>query len=80
MLKEVKEKESLIYQLFIEPKGQQLIATDSWKEDFLKQIEQEHKLDIVFENKDFKLVGMPFYNEQLKKTEFDNKLKKLLSI
>ena len=80
MLKEVKKKESLIYQLFIEPKGQQLIATDSWKEDFLKQIEQEYKLDIVFENKDFKLVGMPFYNEQLKKTEFDNKLKKLLSI
>jgi len=80
MLKEVKKKESLIYQLFIEPKGQQLIATDSWKEDFLKQIEQEHKLDVVFENKDFKLVGMPFYNEQLKKTEFDNKLKSLLSI
>ena len=76
-LKEKASKKSVIYQLFIEPKGPQLIATDQWKEDFLKQIEQEHKLDTVFENKDFKLIGMPFYNEQLKKTEFDNKLKEV---
>jgi type III restriction enzyme len=77
----VKEKEKskpIIYQLFIEPKGQQLIATDQWKEDFLKQIEKEHKLDTVFENKEFKLIGMPFYNEQLKKTEFDGKLQELI--
>jgi len=79
-LKEQKTKQSLIYQIFIEPKGQQLLATDQWKEDFLKQIESEHTLDTVFENKEFKLIGMPFYNEQLKKTEFDQSLKSKLSI
>lgn len=76
-LKEKEKSKPIIYQLFIEPKGQQLIATDQWKEDFLKQIEQEHKLDTVFENKEFKLIGMPFYNEQLKKNEFDTKLQSI---
>ena len=66
-LKEKVKSKPIIYQLFIEPKGQQLIDKDKWKEDFLKQIEQEHTLDTVFENKDFKLIGMPFYNEQLSK-------------
>ena len=77
-LKEKEKLKPIIYQLFIEPKGQQLIATDQWKENFLKQIEQEYKFDTVFENKEFKLIGMPFYNEQLKKIEFENSFDKLL--
>lgn len=73
-LKEKMKSKPIIYQLFIEPKGQQLIPTDQWKEDFLKQIEKEHKLDTVFENKVFKLIGMPFYNEQFSKKDFDIKI------
>lgn len=68
----------LIYQLFIEPKGQFLIAKDQWKEDFLKQIKEEYKIDIIFHNKDFKLIGLPFYNEAIKKTEFDNKFNEII--
>jgi len=66
-------KKSLIYQLFIEPKGQQLIATDQWKQNFLLEIEKEHKIEVFFENKDFRLVGLPFYNETTTKLEFEEK-------
>jgi type III restriction enzyme len=55
------------YQLFIEPKGEHLIKTDQWKEDFLKEIENKYKINIeqrLFgKNKKYKLIGFPFYNE-----------------
>ncbi|KAF2515838.1 DEAD/DEAH box helicase family protein [Flavobacterium salilacus subsp. salilacus] len=68
-----KTDENLIYQLFIEPKGSQLLLNDSWKEDFLKEIEHEAKVEL-FQNERFKLIGMPFYNEAERKTEFKKKL------
>ncbi len=34
------------YQLFIEPKGEHLIKTDQWKEDFLKGIEKKYEIKI----------------------------------
>lgn len=70
----------IVYQLFIEPKGEHLIYTDIWKEDFLLEIEQEAKIEL-YQNQEFKLIGMPFYNEEAemgrKKDEFDIKLKSL---
>ncbi len=69
---------SLVYQLFIEPKGAHLIVNDQWKEHFLKQIEAEHRIPVVFQNRDFKLVGLPFYNEELKKREFEEKFESVL--
>jgi len=62
-----KGKEKLIqYQLFIEPKGTYLLKTDQWKEDFLKEIKGNCQLQILAENKNYNLVGMPFYNEDAK--------------
>ncbi|RLC83696.1 MAG: type III deoxyribonuclease [Chloroflexi bacterium] len=69
---------SLVYQLFIEPKGQHLISYEQWKEAFLKQIEAEHRLTVVFQNRDYKLVGLPFYNEQVKKQEFEGEFQRVL--
>lgn len=77
-LKDKEKSKNIIYQLFIHIKGQKLISQDQWKEDFLMQINQEYKLDTVFENKEFKLIGLPFYNEQLKNIEFDTKLNELI--
>jgi type III restriction enzyme len=71
-------KKSLIYQLFVEPKGQQLIAADIWKQDFLLEIEKECEIENVFENKEFRLLGMPFYNETSTKTAFENRLSDVL--
>lgn len=77
-LVEKKTKKALIYQLFVEPKGQQLMGTDSWKQAFLMEIEKEYKLEIIFENKEYRLVGLPFYNETTTKQEFQNKFEDIL--
>lgn len=65
-LKEKGKKKLIQYQLFIEPKGTQFIKTDQWKEDFLKEIESKHELQILAESKEYRLIGMPFYNENSK--------------
>lgn len=58
-LKEKKSGEKIIYQLFIEPKGEVFATDDQWKEDFLSEIEEKH---VIHQNKNFKLIGLPFYN------------------
>ncbi|MCB0018834.1 MAG: hypothetical protein KDE09_13675, partial [Anaerolineales bacterium] len=78
------EKESgksIMYQLFIEPKGAHLLAEDKWKEDFLKEIETEHSIPVIlmYEGNEFKLYGLPFYNEQLTKAEFEKSFSQFLS-
>ncbi len=70
----------VIYQLFVEPKGQHLIATDRWKEDFLRQIEQEYNITTLYANKDYRLVGLPFYNEAVSKTPFEQAFRQTLSL
>jgi type III restriction enzyme len=55
-----KEETEVSYQVFIEPKGKYLRETDKWKEDFLAEMDN---LQIVYENEDFRLVGLPFYTE-----------------
>lgn len=58
-LKEKTSKETVIYQLFIEPKGQGYMEGDKWKEDFLKDIENKF---VIHQSTNYKLVGLPFYN------------------
>lgn len=70
---EKKSGEDLIYQLFIEPKGGQLLGTDDWKEEFLEEIESEAKVEL-FQNERFRLIGMPFYNKAEREEVFKEKL------
>ncbi len=72
------EKETL--QLFVEPKGNHLLLVDVWKENFLKQIEQEHKFKAIFEDENFKLIGLPFYNKEQEGLSgvFEQELDKLI--
>ncbi len=65
-LKEKGKKKLIQYQLFIESKGTGWIDKDQWKEDFLKEIEANYELQILVEDEDYKLIGMPFYNEDSK--------------
>ncbi|OIN95977.1 type III deoxyribonuclease [Candidatus Desantisbacteria bacterium CG1_02_38_46] len=76
-----------IYQIFIEPKGDQFKdnrgrfeeSRESWKQEFLLELESKADTDLKLENKHFKLIGLPFYNEKLKK-EFEKTLEsKVLS-
>jgi len=71
-----------VYQIFIEPKGDQFKdkqgkfkdSKEGWKEKFLLEIENKADTDLKIEDKYFKLIGLPFYNEKLKE-EFEVALK-----
>lgn len=69
ILKEKNHKIKL-YQLFIEPKGEIYARAEPWKQDFLLEIKKRSKMqrDLIMEieNKEFSLIGLPFYNEKLK--------------
>lgn len=71
-------KESMHYQIFIEPKGQHLLAEDKWKEDFLKNLKDHHKLEQLWEGHKYFVWGMPFYNEKHRKIEFEESFKDFL--
>ena len=70
-----------IYQIFIEPKGNQFKdskggfenSKEGWKQKFLLGLESRADTDFKLENTNFKLIGLPFYNEQLKR-EFEEAL------
>jgi len=79
-LTEKKTRQSLSFQLFVEPKGQHLIKTDQWKEDFLKEIKDNFHIAGLFETDKYRLLGLPFYNEALKKQEFQKNFKEVLDI
>jgi hypothetical protein len=56
--------------VFIEPKGEIYAKAEPWKGEFLEELEKkaqiERNLIMEAENKDFKLIGLPFYNEKLR--------------
>ena len=69
----------IIYQLFIEPKGEYLIKQDYWKKEFLKKIRTEHHSKVLTENSKYCIIGVGyFYNEEREnkfKTKFNQTLK-----
>ena len=62
-LKKKGEEASTILQLFIEPKGEQLRPQDDWKQDFLEQVKAKARLEMVFQGRDYRVLGLPFFNE-----------------
>jgi type III restriction enzyme len=77
-LKERQTEKILLYQLFIESKGDGLLVQDKWKENMLKEIESNYSIQTFAENQNLKIIGMPFYNERTKSVfidEFNGKLR-----
>ncbi|MBS3090119.1 DEAD/DEAH box helicase family protein [Candidatus Pacearchaeota archaeon] len=75
-----KNGKKLVYQIFIEPKGQFLEETDKWKEQFLLSIQKRfNSNDLIkfIETTKYKLVGLPFYMEH-RENEFKEALIKSL--
>lgn len=70
-LTEKKTKQEVMYQIFVEPKGDQFLdaqntfeqSKEGWKQKLLIEIEKSHTVDLKIENKDFCLIGLPFFNE-----------------
>lgn len=59
-------------QVFIEPKGTQLLAKDGWKEEFLLQLQDEAIPVTVFtDDNDYKIWGFHFFNQDCRIKEFD---------
>ncbi len=66
-----KSKKENIYQIFIEPKGDQFMddkktfekSKEGWKQKLLLNIEKKHIVNLKIQNKQFKLIGLPFFNE-----------------
>ncbi len=72
--------EMSIYQLFIEPKGAHLREHDRWKEKFLAEITFQFKgRRLEFNNKKYRLIGVPFYNNE-DENEFRQALESVLSL
>jgi len=74
-----------IYQIYIEAKGEQFKdskgrfenSKEGWKQKFLLELENKAKIGLKFENINFKLIGLPFYNKALEK-EFEKALNEKL--
>ena len=72
-----KETGTHSWQIFIEPKGGQLLESDKWKQDFLLQITEKNIARVLADNRDVRIIGLPFYNEDSNRTEFIDALKDL---
>lgn len=63
------------YQTYIEPKGVQLLDNyeQTWKEAFLLEIAEKHQVKnpILTANNNYFILGLPFYNEEVRKGDFD---------
>lgn len=67
------------YQIFVEPKGNHLIAQDKWKEDFLLQIESRGIPTKTYaDDNEYRVWGFPFYNQQNRMTEFMRAFERIL--
>lgn len=52
--------EDCMYQIYMEPKGVQLLEQDSWKEQLLEKISPEN-IEIIGETEDIRVYGVKFY-------------------
>ncbi|MDE0504038.1 MAG: type III deoxyribonuclease, partial [Candidatus Poribacteria bacterium] len=74
-----KNGEMSVYQLFVEPKGTHLKEHDRWKEEFLAEITSQFEdRRLEYNNKKFRLIGVPFYDYQ-GENEFKEALESVLS-
>lgn len=66
-------------QIFIEPKGTQLLEKDAWKEKFLLQLKTEAVPTTIFvDDNDYKIWGLHFFNQDNRMKEFDAEIAALI--
>ena len=66
------ENEEFVYQVFVEPKGEDREKEDAWKQEMLYAL-NDSEIKIIGENDNIQLVGVKFYNNKNKR-EFVNEL------
>ena len=65
-----RDEGNMTYQGYIEPKGNQLLENDAWKEQFSLQIKDMHSVTGLFSKK-YKIIGFPFFNNENRIGEFE---------
>ncbi|CAI3383693.1 hypothetical protein [Enterococcus cecorum] len=60
------ENEEFVYQVFVEPKGEDREKEDAWKQEMLYALNGSD-IEIIGENDNVKLVGVKFYNNKNKR-------------
>lgn len=60
------ENEEFVYQVFVEPKGEDREKEDAWKQEMLYALNGSD-IEIIGENDNVKLVGIKFYNNKNKR-------------
>ncbi len=66
-------------QIFIEPKGSQLLEKDAWKERFLLQLKKEAIPTTTFvDDNEYKIWGLHFFNRENRMKEIDEEFKALV--
>lgn len=61
-LREKNEDALKTLQVFIEPKMAKLIQAEAWKSKFLKQLAAKSSLATLFQDREYRILGLPFYN------------------
>lgn len=72
-------KNTMYYQVFLEPKGSHLLKADEWKENFLKAIRSEFEIEQLFSNKEYAVWGLPFFNSIERVEEFNDGFEELIN-
>jgi type III restriction enzyme len=73
------KNDTMHYQVFVEPKGTHLLRADEWKEAFLQSIKTEFKVERLFSGKRYTMWGLPFFNSEVRETEFADSFEELLT-
>lgn len=75
----LKDKEDLYYQVFIEPKGDNLLQKDEWKNQFLKEITEKYSnINLLkIQGQQYKLIGLPLFNQR-NNDEFNNEYENII--
>ncbi|MDP3057845.1 MAG: hypothetical protein Q8N36_00070, partial [bacterium] len=66
------------HQIFVEPKGENLIPKDIWKEELLLSLKKRAIPTVEYsDDNEYKVWGLPFFNHVDRKVEFDEAVEEL---
>ena len=66
-------------QIFIEPKGTQLLESDAWKEKFMLQlIDEAVPVKMFVDDNDYRIWGFHFFNLENRMSEFDTEFQAMI--
>jgi type III restriction enzyme len=72
------KKDTMYYQVFIEPKGGPWLRDDAWKEQMLISLKDRAVIEQLWKDRKYVVWGMPFFNSDQRIPEFEAAFKSLV--